>query len=173
MPGVTRVLLVAAMILAGCQGLSPDTPQAIAELQPARGHQASGAVRFYQLGDKVRVVARVSGLAPGREHGMHIHAAGDCGLLRQGATGHFNPHRRPHGHFSSPERHAGDLPALQADARGGSGLQVDLDLISVEAGPASVLGRVLAVHAEPDDYRTQPDGNSGAPIACAVIRRVR
>lgn len=171
---MTRVLLVAATVLAGCQGLSPDTLKAVAELQPTRGHKASGTVRFYQMEDKVRVVARVSGLAPGREHGFHIHEAGDCSSGDgMSAKGHFNPGRMPHGHFSSAERHAGDLPALAADAHGSSGLQVDLDLIRVEPGPASVLGRVLAVHAEPDDYRTQPDGNSGAPIACGVIRRVR
>lgn len=168
------LLVVAAAVLAGCQGIAPDTPQAIAELQPTRGSKAAGKVLFYQLEDKVRVVARVSGLTPGREHGFHIHEAGDCSSGDgMSAKGHFNPGRMPHGHFSSPERHAGDLPALAGDAGGSAGLQVDLDLISVEPGPASIVGRGLIVHADPDDYRTQPTGNSGAPIACAVIRRVR
>lgn len=174
MPGRAGVLLVAAAVLAGCQSLSPDTPQAIAELQPTRGNKAAGTVRFYQLEDRVRVVAKVSGLVPGREHGFHIHEAGDCSSGDgMSARGHFNPHGRPHGHFSSPERHAGDLPALRGDPGGGAGLQVDLDLISVEPGPASIIGRGLIVHADPDDYRTQPTGNSGARTACAVIRRVR
>ena len=171
---MTRAILVAAVVLAGCQGFSPDAPQAVAELQPTRGSKAAGTVRFYQLEDKVRVVAKVSGLAPGREHGFHIHEAGDCSSGDgMSAKGHFNPGRMPHGHFSSHERHAGDLPALKADQGGASGLQVDLDLMTVDPGPASIVGRGLIVHAEPDDYRTQPTGNSGARIACAVIRRVR
>jgi len=171
---MTRILLVAAVVLAGCQSIAPDASHAIAELQPTRGSKAAGIVHFYQLENKVRVVAKVSGLAPGREHGFHIHEAGDCSSGDgMSAKGHFNPHGRPHGHFSSSERHAGDLPALKADANGGSGLQVDLDLITVEPGPASIIGRGLIVHADPDDYRTQPTGNSGARIACAVIRRVR
>lgn len=174
MPGLTRVLLVAATVLAGCQSIPSDAPRAIAELQPTRGNKAAGTVHFYQLGDRVRVVAKVSGLAPGREHGFHIHEAGDCSSGDgMSAKGHFNPGRMPHGHFSSPERHAGDLPALQADRNGASGLQVDLDLVTVEPGPASIVGRGLIVHSDPDDYRTQPTGNSGARIACAVIRRLR
>lgn len=172
---MARVLLVAvAAVLAGCQSISQDTAQAIAELQPTRGSRAAGTVLFYQLEDRVRVVAKVSGLAPGREHGFHIHEAGDCSSGDgMSAKGHFNPGGMPHGHFSSAGRHAGDLPALKADQGGASGLQVDLDLITVAPGPASIIGRGLIVHADPDDYRTQPTGNSGARIACAVIRRVR
>jgi len=48
---------------------------------------------------------------------------------------------------------------------------VELDVLTVAAGPASVVGRGLIVHAQPDDYRTQPTGNAGGRIACAVIRR--
>ena len=122
----------------------------------------------------MRVVAKVSGLVPGREHGFHIHEPSDCSSSDgMSAKGHFDPHCKPHGRFSSSERHVGDLPALNADPRGASGLQVDLDLISVALEPASIIGRSLLVHANPDDYRAQPTGNSGTPIACAVIRRVR
>lgn len=171
---MARALLVAAGFLAGCQGFSPDAPQAVAELKPTRGSRTAGTVHFHQLEDRVRVVARVSGLVPGREHGFHIHEAGDCGSGDgMSAKGHFNPGKHPHGHFSSSERHAGDLPALKGDSGGAAGLQVDLDLITIEPGPASIVGRSLIVHADPDDYRTQPTGNSGARIACAVIRRVR
>jgi len=63
------------------------------------------------------------------------------------------------------------MPALKADASGFGGLEVELDQITVTPGPASIAGRGLIVHADPDDYRTQPTGNAGARIACGVIRR--
>jgi Cu-Zn family superoxide dismutase len=101
-----------------------------------------------------------------------VHEVGDCGSGDGMSTkGHFNPYGKPHAHFSTSERHAGDLPALKADAGGRAEITVELDVITVAAGPSSVVGRGLIVHAQPDDYRTQPTGNAGARIACAVIRR--
>jgi Cu-Zn family superoxide dismutase len=164
--------LSGAALLAGCQTAPPDGPRAFAHLEPTRGHKVSGAVHFYQVDGRVRVVAKVSGLVPGREHGFHIHEAGDCSSGDgMSAKGHFNPFGRLHGHFSGAERHAGDLPALKADADGFGGLEIELDQITVTAGPASIVGRSVIVHADPDDYRTQPTGNAGARIACGVIRR--
>ena len=46
-----------------------------------------------------------------------------------------------------------------------------LDVITVAPGPASVVGRGLIVHVQPDDYKSQPVGNAGARMACAVIQR--
>jgi superoxide dismutase, Cu-Zn family len=166
------VLILAAAALAGCQSVPSDAPRATAKLEPTKGNQASGTVDFYQLGNKVRVVANVSGLVPGREHGFHIHDAGDCSSGDgMSAKGHFNPLGKPHAHFTSPERHAGDMPALKADMYGSARLEHDLDVISVSPGPTSIVGRGLIVHADPDDYKTQPTGNAGARIACAVIQR--
>ena len=85
------------------------------------------------------------------------------------AKGHFNPYAKPHAHYMSAERHGGDLPPLKADYQGRAKLEADLDVISISPGPASIVGRGLIVHADPDDFKTQPTGNSGARIACAVI----
>ena len=149
-----------------------EGPKATAELRPTTGNTAAGMVTFTQFGDKVRVQAVITGLKPGMEHGFHIHEVGDCSSGDGMSTkGHFNPYGKPHAHFSTPERHAGDLPALKADAAGRAELTVDLDVMTVAAGPSSVVGRGLIVHAQPDDYRTQPTGNAGARIACGVIRR--
>ena len=68
------------------------------------------------------------------------------------------------------ERHAGDMPNLKADAKGRARLNVELDTISVKQGPASIVGRGLIVHAQPDDYKSQPTGNAGGRLACAVIQ---
>ena len=168
----TLIGLAAVAALGGCQMFREQGPKAVAELRPTTGNTASGMATFAQVGDKVRVHAVVSGLNPGMEHGFHVHEVGDCGSGDgMSAKGHFNPYGKPHAHFSTPERHAGDLPALKADAGGRAELTVELDAMTVAAGPASVVGRGLIVHAQPDDYRTQPTGNAGARLACAVIRR--
>jgi len=168
----TLIALAAATLLAGCQMFRAEGPRAVAELRPTMGNTASGMATFTQVGDKVRVHAMVSGLKPGMDHGFHVHEVGDCGSGDGMSTkGHFNPYGKPHAHFSTPERHAGDLPALKADASGRAELTVELDVMTVVAGPSSVVGRGLIVHAQPDDYRTQPTGNAGARLACAVIRR--
>jgi Cu-Zn family superoxide dismutase len=84
--------------------------------------------------------------------------------------GHVNPHGKPPGHPGGAERHAGDLPALKANKQGRANVQVDVDGITVAPGPGSIVGRGLIVHADPDDYKTQPTGNAGARIACGVIQ---
>jgi len=161
----------AAVLLAACQTMPPEEPRANAQLQPTKGNKTFGEATFEQVGDKVRVVVFVQGLKPGQEHGMHIHEVGDCSSGDGMSTkGHFNPFGKPHGHSGSAERHAGDLPALKANKEGRANVQIDLDIITVTAGPASVIGRGLIVHADADDYKTQPTGNAGARIACGVIR---
>ena len=84
---------------------------------------------------------------------------------------HFNPLDKPHAHFTTTDRHAGDMPSLKADAAGAASVAVELDVITVTDGPTSVVGRGLIVHAQPDDYKTQPTGNAGARIACGVIQK--
>ena len=159
------------VLLTACETIPAQTPRATAQLEPTKGNSTSGQATFEQRGDKVRVVVSVQGLKPGQEHGMHIHEVGDCSSGDGMSTkGHFNPHGKPHGHPGSAERHAGDLPSLKADKDGRAKIEVDLDVITVTAGPASVIGRGLIVHADPDDYKTQPTGNAGARLACGVIQ---
>jgi superoxide dismutase, Cu-Zn family len=125
------------------------------------------------MGDKVNVVANLSGLTPGQEHAFHVHEAGDCSSPDgMSAKGHFNPYGKAHGNPATSERHAGDMPALKADAGGNAKLDTTLDVMTVKPRPASIVGRGLIVHASPDDYTTQPTGNAGARLACAVINPV-
>ncbi len=169
-----RPILAAAVtvLLAACQTMSADAPpRATAQLQPTKGNKTFGEATFEQVGNKVRVVVFVQGLKPDQEHGMHIHEVGDCSSGDgMSAKGHFNPFGKPHGHPGSGERHAGDLPSLKANKAGRAKVDVEVDIITVTAGPASIIGRGLIVHADPDDYKTQPTGNAGARLACGVIQ---
>jgi len=162
---------LAAMVLAACQSMPDEPPRATAALQPTKDSKAFGEATFEEVDGKVRVIVYAQGLSPDREHGFHIHEAGDCSSGDGMSTkGHFNPHAKPHGDSKSAERHAGDLPALKAAKDGRARLDVTVDLITVRPGPASVVGRGLIIHADPDDYKTQPAGNAGARIACGVIK---
>ena len=165
------VTTAAAALLAACQS-TPDEPlRATAALQPTKGSKAFGEATFEEVGGKVRAIVFAQGLKANAEHGFHIHEAGDCSSGDgMSAKGHFNPHGKPHGDPKSPERHAGDLPALKAGKDGRARLDVTMDIITVRPGPASIIGRGLIIHADPDDYQTQPTGNAGARIACGVIK---
>lgn len=170
--GRRLMALVAAGALAAGLASAQGGARATAQLQPTKGNTTTGTVTFIQRERLVVVEARVTGLPPGAEVGFHVHEKGDCSAGDgMSAGGHFNPLGKPHAHFSKPDRHAGDLPALKADASGAATLRVELDVITVSDGPTSIIGRGLIVHAQPDDYTTQPTGNAGARLACAVIEK--
>ncbi len=151
--------------------MQPAGPSALADLAATKGNATTGTVTFTQKGGKVLVHAVVSGLAPGA-HGFHIHEKGDCSSGDgMSAGGHFNPMGKPHAHPTTADRHAGDMPMLQADATGNAALAVELDVITIGSGATDLVGRAVIVHKDPDDFKTQPTGNSGARLACGVIRR--
>lgn len=162
--------LVLATALAACSTFEPQGPRATARLQPSQGSSVWGSVSFVEVGGAVLVRADVRGLRPGGQFGFHVHEKGDCSSSDfMSAGGHFNPGGKPHAHFSKTERHAGDLPNLGSDGEGVATYAFETRLLTVQAGPASVIGRAVVIHANPDDYASQPAGNSGPRIACGVI----
>lgn len=167
-------MLAVAALLAACQNAPQQTAEearATAALQPTKDSKAIGEVTFEQQGDKVHVLANVQGLKPGAEHGFHIHEAGDCSAPdASSAKGHFNPAGKAHGNPAAAEHHAGDLPALKAAKNGRAKLDTTIGGVTLAPGPTSIVGRAVVIHADPDDYTSQPAGNSGARIACGVIR---
>lgn len=148
-------------------------PSASATLAPGAGQAVRGMVVFHDMGGHMMVHARVSGLKANAQHGFHVHEKGDCTAADfTSAGGHFNPGNQPHGQSGSAAHHAGDLPNLRADANGNAELRLMLHGLSMGGGAANdVVGRAVVVHANPDDYSSQPAGNSGPRIACGVIAR--
>lgn len=147
-------------------------PQAVAILKGSRDYpRISGEVRFYQTGRGVVVVTEVMGLpnasdggkCPGAFFGFHIHEGGSCSgnaeMPFANALGHYNPDGCEH------PFHAGDLPPLLGNQ--GYAISAFLtDRFSVR----EIMGRTVIIHANPDDFHTQPSGDAGAMIACGVIR---
>src|SRR5690349_2373245 len=163
--------LATAFVLAACAS-SMNGPRAVAQLQSTTGNTASGTVSFVQAGDKVLVSGEIRGLKPNAVHGFHVHEKGDCSSGDgMSAGGHFNPSGAPHGQHGTSPAHAGDLQSLQADANGVATFSFESSAISVGGGANDVVGRGLIVHRDPDDYKTQPTGNSGPRLACAVVTK--
>lgn len=159
------------LLVSACAGY-PAGPTATAQLAPTKGNTTSGTVTFTQSGNAVVVAGEVRGLAPGKEHGFHVHDKGDCSSGDGMSTGgHFNPTGKAHGAHDHGESHAGDLVSLVAGASGVAKFSYTSKSISVGSGVTDVIGRGLIVHRDPDDFKTQPTGNSGPRIACAVITK--
>ena len=167
-----RIATLAALAVAGCAMLEGSKgPTAVANLQPTKGNDTKGTVTFRQDGNEVRVSANITGLKPGATHGFHVHEKGDCSSGDGMSTGgHFNPTGKPHGPQSG-DHHAGDMPSLTADSYGNANASFELRGVSIGSGPADLVGKGLIVHRDPDDYKTQPTGNAGPRIACAVIAK--
>ena len=172
--GVAALAAIAAfvwqrpsVVLAG--GKPAEAPQrAVCVLRGTAGHEGvHGIVTFTRQGDRVRVVAHVKGLTPGR-HGFHIHTYGDLSAPDgTSAGGHFNPEGVRHGLPGQRPRHVGDMGNLEADAHGVATLDRLDDRIRL-SGPHGVIGRAIVVHAKPDDGG-QPTGHAGARVAVGVI----
>jgi superoxide dismutase, Cu-Zn family len=164
-------LLVA--ILAALPLAAAATPSASAVLKNADGKEVAKAMLAPAKGGvRVRVVAQ--GLSPGK-HGMHLHAAGKCEPPDfKTAGGHFNPGGKQHGLHNPEGAHAGDLPNLVVGKNGrgkGTFLARGATLGEGEGSLLSPEGSALVIHAEPDDEKSDPAGNSGARIACGVVER--
>jgi superoxide dismutase, Cu-Zn family len=168
-------LAAAAGLLAGCATVSaPVDNHARADLRNASG-QVVGSATFTQVGSALRVLVEVQGLPPGAK-GVHVHAIGTCdGPAFTSAGDHFNPHGRQHGALNYPKGpHAGDLPNITVGADGKGRLETTTELMTLGSGAGGLFdtdGSAIVVHAAPDDFKTDPTGNSGARIACGVILR--
>lgn len=171
MPRRSVVCLAVLACLGGCAGMRGSGPTAIATLEARSGSSVTGTVTFRQARDRLRAHVELTGLAPGSEHGFHVHDKGDCSAADAASAGpHFNPAGVAHGRAGGDVHHAGDLPSLTADGNGTVRADLELSGVTLGAGPDSIVGRALIVHRDRDDFTSQPAGNAGPRFACGVIR---
>lgn len=162
------LLYLTAFCALACFAQAQDVTRARAELEPKSGSQVSGVIAFMKVGDEVQVLGSIQHLTPGK-HGFHIHDKGDCSAPDAASAGaHFNPTQQHHGGPNTAERHAGDLGNIEADASGTA--QVNWKGRLSLSGKDSIIGKSVVVHEKEDDLKTDPAGNSGARIACGVIK---
>jgi Cu-Zn family superoxide dismutase len=141
-------------------------------------HDATGAtvghVSVKQEAKGVTFTIAVKGLPPGL-HGVHIHSVGKCdGPDFKSAGGHFAYPGQQHGLDNPKGPHLGDMPNLNVKADGTGSLKFHTDIVTLATGDNSLLktdGSALIIHAGQDDQKTDPSGNSGNRVACAVLSK--
>jgi Cu-Zn family superoxide dismutase len=147
-------------------------PTATAELKAADGKDV-GTVKLTQTRAGVRLDLALKGLPPG-EHAFHVHAVGKCEPPFTSAGPHFNPAQKKHGKLNPEGHHAGDMDNVVIPASGNLTKRVvDPDITLEKDKPNSVFqeaGTALVIHANKDDYTTDPAGNAGDRIACGIIK---
>lgn len=142
-----------------------------ADLRSPEGTTLARATLTEESGG-TRVMLAAAGL-PAGTYGAHVHMTGRCDAPDfASAGGHWNPTEHQHGRDNPQGAHMGDLPNLVVAADGTGEISFDIPGATLRGGANAVLdddGAAVIVHAEPDDYRTDPSGNSGARIACGVV----
>ena len=169
---------VAGLLACGGQARGPEgaklpEPSASATLYDSTGARV-GLASFTDASGTVQLGISVSGLTPG-QHGMHVHETGTCTPPTFESAGkHFNPASKQHGTQNPEGPHAGDLPNLMVESDGSADTTYAVASTLLTPGPESMLGtepRAFVIHADPDDEKTDPSGNSGDRVVCGVIER--
>lgn len=160
-------------ILTACRPAAGDGRRATAALADVGGRDVGTLTLRDAPGQPLTIEGELQGL-PAGTHGIHFHAVGRCDAAGAFASAgpHFNPASRKHGLESAEGPHAGDLPNVVAGADGRATVRLTTSRVTLGREAASLLdadGSAVVVHASADDQRTDPSGNSGGRIACAVI----
>ena len=163
-----------ALALTGCASLYDVAPRTVATARIVNPTGAPiGTAQFVEAAGRLNVNIQLTGLAGG-SHAVHLHQVGRCQAPDFTSAGpHLNPAGRTHGALSPTGPHLGDLPNIAIGASRTGTMTAELGTVS-----ADVLmhlfdadGTAIVVHAQPDDYRTDPTGNAGGRIGCGVLER--
>ncbi len=168
--------MFALLILIGGKAygdMKPGDPAGSATIINTKG-ETVGSAMLTQGPNGVTIAVEVSRLSPGK-HGFHIHAIGKCDTPDfQTAGGHFNPFGKKHGLKNPEGPHAGDLPNLEVGPDGKGKIEATVGGLTLgKEGLATLFGpngTAVVIHAAPDDEMADPTGNSGARVACGVIK---
>jgi Cu-Zn family superoxide dismutase len=166
------------LALSGCMATMPAPAPAplawetvgVSALRNAHG-AVVGDAQVRRRGDEWQLAIGISGQEPG-PHGIHLHQVGACQAPDfASAKGHLNPAGKQHGAENPAGMHMGDMPNLENAAAGSSSTVIPLAAGNDPETLFDADGTAIVDHAGPDDYRTDPAGNSGARIACGVLSR--
>lgn len=174
-PILTRIaLLLGVGVVAGCTSVGEFPPARFATATlMSTGGVPIGTAQITGSGDRLTMTVAATGLTAGL-HGIHLHTVGRCDAPAFTTAGpHLNPGGHLHGTLNSGGSHLGDLPNLVITQRGAGTLTAALQGTREELSRVlfDADGSAIVIHASPDDYKTDPSGNSGARIACGLLMR--
>lgn len=174
-----RPTLVAISLLALAACAPVQTPEpiavnnvALAELKRSDGSSA-GVATLSDRSDGLWLSVAATGVAPGT-YGIHLHAVGKCDAPDFTTAGpHWNPAQKQHGFDNPMGTHAGDMRNLVVNSGGAGAIEVNLAGAQFEGatGLFDTDGVALVIHEKPDDYKTDPSGNSGKRVICGVFTK--
>ena len=177
---VLGVVVLALALSAACSmsddgmapaGSSPAERSGTADARTAAGMTWARAVAT-QVGDSIRVQVEAMGMPRGT-YAAHIHTTGSCTAPDFTSAGaHWNPTGQQHGRLNPKGLHKGDLPNLSVGTDGRGSFEFTVPAAWISGGAMPMLdadGAAIVIHAQADDYRSDPSGNAGARIACGVF----
>ena len=177
----SALLCGSALAMTGCQtvenqmqtGNPLNQPALKSTIKTVDGKEKEVGQMFLRPVDGgVQVYGKLMNLQPGKTVALHIHETGSCADMGKAAGGHFNPDNKPHSNPDDMNGHAGDLPNLTANEDGVATINyVNKKISAAEAGKYSVNRLAFIVHANADDYKSQPAGNAGDRVACGIIEK--
>lgn len=181
---IRMLIVVGSVVVVGaCSKFLNKLPVAAATLNDDSGQIVGSATLSQDANGLVHVHVEIScptnsckSVLPG-DHGLHFHAVGSCvsggNPVFASAGGHFNPLAKQHGLSNPAGPHAGDAPNITVNSTGHGDVRFTTDRITLTPGASSLFdvdGTALVIHAGPDDQMSQPAGNSGARVACGVVK---
>lgn len=164
-----RLVLAAAALAVSAAGPAALAASTVAELKNNAG-QAIGQITLTDAPKGVIMRVETKGLTPGW-HGLHFHEKADCSKADfTSAGGHTHgAGDRIHGLLNPAANETGDLPNLYVGADGTGATEVFSTFLKL-SDLKDADGSAVVIHANPDDFMTQPIGGAGARVACAEIR---
>lgn len=166
-----RAIALIASTLLSAGAFAQEQAGRTASFVDAEGQANGSAELTAAAAGGVLIRLEVTGLPAGEWVAFHIHETGQCDAAtgHDSAGGHFNPGSREHGFQSAQGPHAGDMPNQHVGADGAVRAEVYNPFVTLDEGETGIVGRALMIHADPDDYESQPSGDAGDRLACAVI----
>ena len=177
-PLLTVALALAYSAISAAQGSAPtgttgSMPSATAVLMDGSG-RGVGEARLQQTPHGVLLRLDLKNATPG-VHGLHIHEVGRCDAPSfESAGGHFSADRRDHGFLNPSGPHAGDLPNIFVPSSKELSIEYLIPNLTLDPGQRSLLdanGSAVVIHADQDDYFSDPAGHAGDRLACGPIVR--